>query len=198
MGKRGFLVGEKDFLLFEKNSAFFPKNRRGQIWVETVIYTLIAFALMGLVLAFVVPKVEEIRDKGIIEQSVGILQDIDSTIKNLGGPGNQRTPEIGISKGTITIDAINEKIYFELESKYQYSQPGENISIGKIIANTEGEGEISRITLTLNYSGEYNLNYGGLDEVHTLSKAPTPYSLSISDNGPDSTGKTIINLEVKG
>src|SRR3989344_4641577 len=89
-------------------------NKRGQIWVETVIYTLIAFSLMGLVLAFVVPKVEEIQDKGVIEQSIGVLQDIDSVIRGLGGPGNQRVLELGIQKGSITIDSINEKIFFDL------------------------------------------------------------------------------------
>ena len=38
-------------------------KKRGQVWVETVIYTLIALALIGTVLAFVKPKVEEMQDK---------------------------------------------------------------------------------------------------------------------------------------
>ena len=187
----------KFFLIENRRTTIFSeKNRRGQIWVETVIYTLIAFSLMGLVLAFVIPKIEETRDKGVIEQSIGVLQDIDSLIRNLGGPGNQRILELGINKGSMTIDAINDNIFFELESKHQYSQPGENISIGKIIVNTKGEGKINVVTLTLNYSGEYNMNYQGKEEVRTLSKAPVPYSISISDRGADSAGKTIVNMEV--
>ena len=131
------------------------KNKRGQVWVETVIYTLIAFSLMGLVLAFVVPKVEETQDKGITEQSIKVLQDIDSLIREVAlAPGNQRTPEVGINKGSLTIDATNDKIFFELESKYKYSEPGENITIGKIIANTETKGNINIITLILSY--EFN------------------------------------------
>jgi hypothetical protein len=171
-------------------------KKRGQIWVETVIYTLIAFSLMGLVLAFVVPKIEETRDKGIIEQSIGVLQDIDSLIENLGGPGNQRILELGINKGSMTIDSANDKIFFELESKYQYSQPGEDVSEGRITVHTEGEGKINIITLTLDYNEEYNINYQGQEELKTLSKAPVPYSLSISDRGADSEGKTIINIGV--
>ena len=54
----------------------YTKNKRGQIWVETMVYTLIAFALIGLVLAFVKPKIQETQDKAIIEQSVNILKDI--------------------------------------------------------------------------------------------------------------------------
>ena len=200
MNKKRFLFGKKLIPLTKnRRITIFPeKNRRGQNWVETVIYTLIAFSLMGLVLAFVVPKIEETRDRGIIEQSIGILQDIDSLIRNLGGPGNQRTLELGISKGTMTIDAVNDRIFFEMESREQYSQPGENISVGKIIVNTKGEGKINIVTLSLDYTGQYNINYQGQEEVKTISKAPVPYSISISDRGADSEGKTIINMEVIG
>ena len=37
-------------------------SRRGQVWVETVIYTLIGIALIGLVLAILTPKIKEFRD----------------------------------------------------------------------------------------------------------------------------------------
>jgi type II secretory pathway pseudopilin PulG len=171
-------------------------EKRGQIWVETVIYTLIAFALMGLVLAFVVPKVKEIQSKGIIDQSIGVLQDIDSLIRGLGGPGNQRVLELGIQEGSITIDPTNEKIFFNLESNYQYSEPGKSISVGGIDVFTETKGKLNLVTLTLNYSGEYNINYQGGEEIKTLSKAPVPYRISISDQGQDASGKIIINIEV--
>ncbi len=195
MEKERFLPGK--FPEKNRRLAIFPeKNRGGQIWVETVIYTLIGFSLMGLVLAFVIPKIEETRDRGIIEQSIGVLQDIDSLIRNLGGPGNQRIIEIGINKGSMTIDAEDNKIFFEMESRYSYSQPGKNVDIGKIIANTKEKGKINIVTLTLGYNGEYNITYKGQEENKTLSKAPIPYSLSISDKGGDSSGKTVINMEV--
>jgi len=183
-------------MILKKGFLFEKANKRGQIWVETVIYTLIAFSLIGLVLAFVIPKVEETRDKGIIEQSIGILQDIDSLIRNLGGPGNVRNLELGISKGIMTIDSANEKIFFELESKYQYSQPGEDVNVGKIIVHTEEIGKINIVNLTLDYIGQYNLTYQGREETKEITKAAVPYKISISDEGTDSQGKVIINLEV--
>ena len=189
---------EKKGLVFEKRGKFFlKKNHRGQIWVETVIYTLIAFSLMGLVLAFVVPKVKEIQSKGIIEQSIGVLQDIDSLIRGLGGPGNQRILELGIQEGSLTIDPVNEKIFFYLESSYQYSEPGEKITVGEIDVFTESKNDkLSLVTLSLNYEGEYNINYQNRDESKTLSRAPTPYIIVISDEGQDSSGKIIIKIEV--
>ena len=38
-------------------------NRRGQVWVETVIYTLIGMAVIGLVLAGALPKINEKKDE---------------------------------------------------------------------------------------------------------------------------------------
>jgi type II secretory pathway pseudopilin PulG len=172
-------------------------NNRGQIWVETVIYTLIAFSLMGLVLAFVIPKIQEIQDKGITEQSKKVLNDMDSLIKEIrGSPGNQRILELGMNKGSLTFDAANDKIFFELESKYQYSQPGENVSEGSIIVNTQEKSSINLLTLTLNYTGESNLTYSGQEISKTITKAPIPYKILIADTGKDSSGNPLINIEV--
>jgi uncharacterized membrane-anchored protein YitT (DUF2179 family) len=72
------------------------QNKNGQIWVETVIYTMIAFVLIAAVLAFVRPKIEEMQDEIIIKKSIVIMKDIDSTISNIlaGSSGNRRLLEI--------------------------------------------------------------------------------------------------------
>lgn len=183
-------------MLGQSSRQFFKKNRVGQIWVETVIYTLIAFALIGLVLTFVKPKIEEIQDRGIIEQSVSILKDIDFIIKTLGGPGNQRVIELGINKGTLNIDGKNDKIFFEIESRYIYSQPGENVSVGNIVAYTEKKGKINEVTLTRDYKGVYNITFQNLDELKRIGKASTPYKILIEDKGEDASRKTIVNIKV--
>jgi len=170
-------------------------NKKGQVWIETVIYTLIIFVMIGLVLSFVKPKIEEIQDKAIIEQSIGMLEDIDHLILSLiqGGPGNKRLIELGIKKGILKIDGINDKIIFEIESAYTYSQPGTSISHGNIIAYTEKEGSFNRVTLTLDYHEGYDIKYKDKDELKLISKASVPYKVFISNEGGD---KTIINFEV--
>ena len=45
-------------------------NYKGQVWIETVVYTLIAFAILGAILGFAKPKIEQLQDKSIIEQSI--------------------------------------------------------------------------------------------------------------------------------
>lgn len=173
-------------------------GKRGQIWMETVIYTLIAFSLMGLVLSFVLPKIQQSEEKSTIDQSVSILQNIDSTINNIGSPGNQRVLSIGINKGTMTIDPANNRIFFVIESNQEYSEPGENVSVGKITADTETLNSAYTVTLSLEYSGEYNLTYAGAKSSEALTSSSTPYSLTISNAGTDSSGNTIINMEVTG
>ncbi|MBU2562119.1 MAG: hypothetical protein KKF68_00460 [Nanoarchaeota archaeon] len=159
---------------------------RGQVWVETVIYTLIGFMIIGAVLSVAKPKIEEIRDKTVIEQSRGILEDINMILISIvqGGAGNKRVIELGVRKGSLEIDGVSDKLIFEIDnSRYTYSQPGENITSGSVIINTEKIGEYNVITLTSNYGGKYNITYNGKDELKTLSKASTPYKIFISNKG---------------
>jgi len=75
--------------------------KRGQVWVETVIYTLIVLVLISSVLFFVKPKIEEMQDKVIIEQSIGMMEDINMIVLSLvqGGMENKRKIEFEIKQG---------------------------------------------------------------------------------------------------
>ncbi len=158
-------------------------DKKGQVWVETVIYLLIAFVMIGLVLSFIKPKIEELKDKSVIDQSVQIMQDIDNSIITIGSTGNKRLLQVGIKKGTFMIDGINDRIIFEIDSTYQYSEPGKNVSVGNINAFTLDNGRNSKVTLTRDYSEAYNITYNGEDSIKTLNKAPGPYSLFITNKG---------------
>jgi len=158
-------------------------KKRGQVWVETVIYTLIALILIGLVLAFIIPKIGEIQDRVIIEQTIELMNNLDSIISSIGVvAGNKRIVNIGIKKGTLKIDSENDRIIFEIKSEYVYSQPGENITIGDIIARTEKSGSLNIITLTSNYN-QYDLTYNGEEKLKEISQSTTPHKLSIENKG---------------
>lgn len=171
-------------------------KKRGQVWIETVIYTLIAFVLISTTLAFVKPKIEEMQDKAIIEQSIELIEAIDSQILSIiqGGPGNKRLIEIGLKKGLLEINGKEDKIVFEMESRSTYSEPGLEVNLGNIIVYTEKRGKFNLITLTRNYS-EYNITFQGSDAIKSLSKAATNYKLSVSNKGTDGN-RTIIDFEV--
>jgi len=168
-------------------------KKKGQVWIEAVTYTLIAFTMIGLVLAVAKPKIEEMQDKAIIEQSIEIIEGIDSVISNIGCSGNQRIIELGIKKGTFKIDGENDKIIFEIKGKHEYSEPEQNITRGNIIANTKKIGKEYLVTLTRDYSDRYNITYQGKDESKSITKASIPYKLSILNKGGE---KTVIDIDI--
>jgi len=167
---------------------------KGQVWVETVIYTLIALTIIGLFLSFAKPKIEEIQDKSIVEQSVVMLEDINSVIISMiqGGAGNQRAVEIGIKKGNLKVDSTNDQLVFTIEGRYTYTEPGESVQVGNILASTKKINRISEVTLISNYS-MYNITYNGGEEAKIISKSPVPYKLLILNKGT-SGGKSLIDM----
>ena len=170
-------------------------NKKGQIWIETVIYTLIAFVMIGLVLAYAKPKIEEIQDKAIIEQSIMMMEEINAKIMEVrqGGSGNKRELMLRIKKGTLKIDGIENKIFFEIESKYEYSELGTDVIYGDMITHTEKKGNFNLVTLTIDYNEEYDITYNGKDELKSISKASTPYKLFISNEGGE---KSKIDIKI--
>jgi hypothetical protein len=173
------------------------KSKSGQIWVETVIYTLIAFVLISAVLAIAQPKIKEIQDKTYLEQSIGIMKDINNIFLSLaqGGIGNKRLIEIGINKGELKIDGEKDMLIFEMESNYLYSEPNQNVFNGDIQIYTREKGDGFVINMTQNYSGSYNITYIGVDESKIISSSSAPYRIFISNKGKDSLDRIIINFE---
>jgi hypothetical protein len=166
-------------------------EKKAQVWIETVVYTLVALAIIGLFLTFAKPKIEEIQDKAIVEQSVTMLEDINSVILTIvqGGVGNQRIIEIGIKKGDLKIDSINNQIVFQMDGRYAYTEPGANgqdgspVNVGNVIASTKKIGSLNEVTLISNYSNLYNITYQGGKDIKVLNKAPVAYKLMITNRG---------------
>lgn len=171
---------------------------KGQVWVETVIYTLIAFIMIGVVLSFTKPKIEEFQDKAVIEQSIDMINQIDSIIKEIDirGAGNQREIKLEMNKGTLKISGVGDRLVFEMTSRYQYTESGSNYTEGGLIIESEKKGELNNIKITKGYS-LYDIFYNQADEIKTITSAPTPYTLLISNEGKDYNGKTKINFEMK-
>jgi hypothetical protein len=185
----------RDFACMRR--ALIPRNRSGQVWIETVIYTLIAFVMMGLILSYAKPKIEEIQDNALLKQSTEMLKEIDSTILTMGAAGNQRILEIGIKKGTLTIDSAGDKIIFEMDSQSIYSEPNRIIKDGSVEVYTVKKSGYNTVTLTLNYDTKYNLQFNGEDKEKVISKASTPYKLLISNDGvPVGQVETVMNIKL--
>ncbi len=172
-------------------------NKKGQVWVETVTYTLIAFVLIGLVLSFAKPKIEETKDKILIEQSIKMLRDIDQTITEVGGEtiGNKRKIEVNLKKGQLEISPEKDTLVFELESKFLYSEPNQTYYEGDLQILTIEKGKYNKVTIIMNYSEEYEITYKNGEDKKIITKASNPYNFFISNKGGDTL--TQIDIEVE-
>jgi len=172
-------------------------DKRGQVWVETVIYTLIGLAIIGLVLAAALPKINETKDKVAIEQSIEGLGLIDDKITEVvnKGVGNRRVVDLEIKKGVLTIDPINDAIRWTLDSDYAYSQPGTTVSLGRLNVTTKEGGSPLEVVLELNYG--FDIMYESDDSFpKDLSSAAVPYVFSI-ENVKNDDGLLAVKISVK-
>ena len=199
-------LNKKDYKLFsiqikEVKMSFFRKKKKwGQVWVETVVYTLIAFAMIGLVLSFARPKIEESKDKAVIEQSIQIMEEIDAEVQLIRDvPGNKRLITLYLKQGELIFDGEKDLMFFELESEYQYSESGEIIEQGDLEVQTLDKGKFNDINITRNYNEDLiDVKYNGQDIQKIISSATTAYKIYITNEGIDTiSDKTIINFEIE-
>ncbi len=174
--------------------------KRGQVWIETVVYTLIGLSLIGLVLGFVSPKIMEYKDRAVIEQTIQSLNTIDSKINEvLQAPGNTRIVQLQLKRGAIFIDKDKNKTYFEIDdSRVLYSELGVETDIGRIKVLTVENKKRNVVKLTLDYGTSIEFEGTG---VVKISASATPYKISISNMGftsPNVDGLTtpIVKIEV--
>ena len=164
-------------------------HRKGQIWVETVVYTLIGLALIGLVLAILTPQIKEFRDRAIIEQTIESLNTIDSKIVEiLDAPGNKRKVALTLERGTLFIDTFADELRFFLSDAHvRYSEPGASLDIGRITVTTQVHGELYNITLGIDYP--YNLTFDGADSPYPEEFTPVsiPYDFFVENHGVQNT-----------
>lgn len=177
----------------EKNKTLVLKKKKAQVWIETVIYTLIFLVLMGLLLAFATPVIEKQKDKAIIEKTINGMNELDNNILNvkIKGVSNTRDMDFQIGRGNLIIDGIEDKIIFEISnSAYVYSEEYErgggrvvNIPGTNLKVLTARNGDKHRVTLTLDYNNKLNITYDHKDEKKIYNNAPTPYRIIAENTG---------------
>jgi len=158
--------------------------KKSQVWIETVIYTLIGLAIIGVLLSIVKPAIEEKKDQLLIQKSLEMIQTIQDKVEEVVhyGTGNSRPVEVKLTKGTLTIDAQNNSIEFFITSSYMYSEPGQNISIGEINTSTIKNGNKYDVRLTLAYSN-LDLTWNEKDTKQVFQPSPGSYKVSITNTG---------------
>ncbi len=166
-------------------------TRKSQIWVETVIYTAIGLTIIGILLYISIPIVNRYKDETVVEQTVNLMNDLDLKISDvkIAGFGNKRTvPELAIKKGNLEIDYTNDKITYILENTLlKYSELDEDVPYGPMIIRTQRNqlnDDRYDVRLILNYA-DIDLVGNGGEERKIFTKSPSPYALSIENQGTE-------------
>ncbi|MBI5803850.1 hypothetical protein HY450_01255 [Candidatus Pacearchaeota archaeon] len=176
------------------------KNKIAQVWVETVIYTLIGLTLISVVLAIIMPKITESKDRILVEQTINSLNVLDDKITEVidRGPGNVRTiSAFRMKEGELYINATGDSISFLIKNlRKPYSEPGIPIDIGRVTLISREEQKSSSVTLVLDYSPIANITYGGEEITKKLTAASVPYSFSIENLGTlEDSSLFVINIK---
>lgn len=168
------------------------KNKKAQVWVETVLYTLIGLTIIGILLAVSKPHLERQQDKALIEQSINGMNVIDERIYTVlsAGQGNKRRIDLRIGRGYLTIDSKENKIIWEIESRYKYSEEGIKISAGKIDITTLPHNPY-KVVLEIEYP--FDLRFNNQSDSKSFGQSSIPYVLTVENLGIHE-GKTLINF----
>jgi type II secretory pathway pseudopilin PulG len=171
----------------------FLLDKRGQVWVETVIYTLIGLAIIGIVLAGAMPRINQKRDELAIEQSIEALSVIDDKVYEIQkAVGNRRIVSLDVRQGYFVVDMDTDSLIWVVDSGFAYSEIDYTTAVGKINVTTTGAEDNYEVELLVGYSADLRF-----DDINTgrrqLDAAPTPYDLVIENQGKDD-GRTVINF----
>ena len=164
------------------------RERKAQVWVETVVYTLIGLTIIAIILAISIPSIERYKDKLIIQQTLSMMDDLDGKITNVrdDGAGNRRLiPELMLKKGKLEIKGDSDQINYIMErTRYQFSELGSTIQQGNMNITTQqiGRNKFYNINITLNYPN-INITYGGKDSNKTLTAASVAYRFTVENKG---------------
>jgi hypothetical protein len=171
--------------------------KKAQVWIETVIYTAIGIAVIGILLAVSKPKIDSMRDNLVIEQTIESLNNIHDKIYEIqSAPGNRRSVELKISKGRLSIDSVKDRLIWVIDSKSKYSEPDLEIAIGNQMIKTT-EGEPNRVELWEDYGAIFNITFSGSEELKEIDYAPSPYFLYIENKGIGAGGRQVVDIVLK-
>lgn len=170
-------------------------NKKADVWVSAVIYVGLAITIITIVLAAGMPVINRLRDKNTEIQTKDIMQELDTTIKDVvrEGPGSRRTPIIKISKGEFNILEENgkSKIRWTLpNSRFMLSEPGAKIREGNIVVTTTAS------QVNDEYKVVMELVYDNVNLVSNIKTFSGQYNLVITNEGVDVNDNTKIKVSI--
>jgi len=102
-------------------------NKKGDVWVSTVIYIAISITVLTIILLAALPLIDKLKDRNITVQTKNILMQIDKNVREVvsSGPGAKRVlSPVVIDAGILDFDRQNSVINWTLNTKDMFAEPG--------------------------------------------------------------------------
>ena len=168
------------------------KKARAQVWVETVIYTLVGLVIIAIILSTALPQINRAKDRNVLTQTINAMNDIDSKIQEVVQvPGNLGIVELRIAKGRMVIDSVDSLIIYTLEdTPLKYGEVDQQLQENGVTIITKKNGNNFNLIVTKNYTNSISITVDGEKGLKTLQPGATPYKLqieNIGDNAVDSS-----------
>jgi len=175
------------------------KRNKGQVWIETAIYTLIGLTIIVILITSATPQIEKIKDKGIISQTTDALITLNNEIfevEQAGGSG--RVVYFTVAKGKLEINTEDEIIRYVLEdTRLELTEENETVKEGDVYILTKGRGSRFDIFLTMNYTGRLNMTFDGEEKTQVLQAGTTPYKIQVENKGDNApTADTHVDFKL--
>ena len=157
-------------------------GKKAAIWVSTVLYILITLAVLGIAYAAIKPRIDEMRDKAIIEQSITMLDDLDETIREVKEvEGTRRQIEIQLKQGTLIFECVERRVSWQYASAYKYSEIDRKIAIGNLYVLTKESRGGYNVTLSVEYGNDFDITFGGSKPIKRFTPAEVDYIFFIEN-----------------
>jgi hypothetical protein len=111
-------------------------NKKAQIWISVVIYTLVAVLALVLILNTAIPILTEMRDKAIFTKIRDIMLEMDNQISEIAnqGEGTQKKVAFQIRDGTMKFE--DNELAWEYETKSEIISPRTSSILGNMIISS--------------------------------------------------------------
>ena len=108
-------------------------QKKAQVWVSAIIYTLVAILALVLILNTGIPILTELKDRAVFEKVKEIMLDMDEHITEIAsqGIGSQSSVSFEVKDGEISFD--NNQMIWEIETKSEIISPRTRTKIGNLI-----------------------------------------------------------------
>lgn len=167
--------------------------KKGQIWVETVVYTLIILVIIGILLSILQPVINKKKDQMLLQQSLRMMNEINNAVEDARyyGGGNSIPVDIELKKGQLKVIPLKDEISFTVRSEYVYSEINKTISKGKINITTLQKLNEYEISFVTSFAGKINVTYNGKEDEKVINPAPSPFKMYITNLGRNTSTELV-------